>query len=237
MDRISQLDFLSLLPLLLCLLGCGNPQLGQNSLPANATDSISSLAYDRNNDSLLFLPFSVDSLPNSVKPFGKIVDGAKWEDNQGLHYLLISEHKQGMMADVSWVSCLYARKFDENADTFALKWEVKEYAECCADAVHYQHNTLNITDLNSDGEAETLFGYRITPDGADPEKAKLMLHVKNQKYAVRGQFAGMEDDLGKVEKHQLDPAFDQLDPPFEIYAQEQWKAFQQAFYRSWSENH
>ncbi|HEX2900762.1 MAG TPA: hypothetical protein VHS96_13660 [Bacteroidia bacterium] len=218
------------------VIGCARPsETGPEG--ANGVDSTANAtapaAKTGLSDTLEMLPFNAEEVPAAAKVEGKIIDGARWRDRKGENWLLISEKQHGMVADEDFTVNIYAKCFQYRNDSAVDYWEIKEFNQNVFSGPEYAKNSLEITDLDGDGLAESAFIYVIETDGAGPAGVKLLLHVKGKKYAIRGQLAGMDEDRGKVEEKRIDPGFHEIDPMFRDFASQKWDAFEAEFYKDW----
>lgn len=179
------------------------------------------------------IPFELKDWESRVDWDGKLRDGAQWEDKSGKYVLLITDYYRGEISDVSLVARVNARKYSIEGDSLKLIWEVKESNQDYFTNPEYRFKTLEVSDLDQDGVAESSFIYTIDSDGGGPVRAKLILHVLDQKYAIRGQFAGMDIDVGEIEEKHFGPEFNSISPVFKSFASGKWDRFEKVFYDSW----
>jgi hypothetical protein len=212
-----------LLAMLFCSLGFA---VAQSNLPPGAGASIVIRGVPRQ-------PLIADALPPKLHFKGEFVGGTQWQDRLGIHYLVISAREKGTFAERGYKSILMAGEYVEQTGHLKPLWKTKAQADCCLEALELDSNATAVTDLDQNGMTESFWGYRATPDGEDPEKATLMLHIGNQQYTIHGQFAGAEGDRGKVEQMIVDPRFAEINPIFKNFAQLKWREFQQRYYDSW----
>lgn len=170
--------------------------------------------------------------PKSLDYEGKAVDRKHWEDRNGEHWLIVSENRSGMTMELGHVSNLYAACWQKEAGKWREIWEIKDFNQEIWESRSYVNNSLEVTDIDADGLAESIFMYELGHDGNDPTDFKLMLHVNAKKYAIRGTLASELEGIGSVEKMNVDPAFSEIAPEFKDYAIKKWKAFQ----TKWNQN-
>lgn len=218
------------------LFGCSRP-IDSSPDGTNAVDSTANSKATPANpnlrDTLEMLPFLAEKVPQTAQIEGKITDGAKWDDRNGENWLVISEKQHGMVADKDFTVNIYAQSFQVRHDSIFPNWEIKEFNKDVFSGPEYVPGSLEITDLNRDGLAESSFIYVIETDGAGPAGVKLLMHVHGKKYAIRGQLAGMDYDRGKVEEQHIDPAFKEIAPLFRNFAIQKWDAFVAKYYEGW----
>jgi hypothetical protein len=220
-----------------CAENAGNAAPSDNLSTVIAADSVtldSPVLEDASQrDSLELLAFDTTQMPKVLQWQGDLMDGGHWRDRNGEHWLLISQVFEGELSDKSLSAALFATCYVLRKGVWESYWAIKEYNQDYFSAPQYVHQSLKISDLDKDGLAESFFIYQIEPDGSAPTAVKMMLHVKGQKYALRGQLAGMDYDRGKVEERHFDPAFKMIDPLFRDYALESWERYQRKYYQGW----
>lgn len=129
--------------------------------------------------------------PSSVKVTGKVVGGKKWADRNGENTLILTESgayesdTQGKDAELHIY--LY-RGSNEKDSTLQQVWHIHDYVSRCEFETVCSHikNSLSVTDLDNDKQAELTFMYRIGCKGgqnASPQNKLIM-----QEGAQRHQF-------------------------------------------------
>jgi hypothetical protein len=213
--------------LLACLtVGLGGSLIAQNNLPAGAKPATKISGVP-------MLPFVALHLPKKIRYEGQVVGGAKWQDSLGMHYFVISSSEKGTFAEPGYVSALAAAEYLEVKGHLKTIWKSTAQSTCCMEALEVDLHAVMITDLDADGTTESFWGYRITPDGEDPERAQLVMHIGKRAFEIHGQFAGSEEDKGNVEKMQINPAFAEIAPIFTNFARQMWNGMQRRYYQSW----
>lgn len=106
-------------------------------------------------------------------------------------------------------------------------WRAKDFVQKCEFdlTLDVVEGSLQVTDLDDDGEPEVSFIYRLAcRSDVSPLTVKLLLYEGATKYALRG------DSRERVGEHELvggdfkiDPAFEQAPRPFVEFAKSQWK--------------
>jgi len=162
-------------------------------------------------------------LPKGVTIKGRIVESVSWEDKEGMHFLVISEYKQGAFMEPGWKSEIHAAMYLQSSDTLRRIWKIQDFAKDGEEA-KYMRNSLTVHDVDGDGLAETGFYYGIFRDGLDPDNLKYMLHTKGVKLAVRGLIPKDEEDFAKYDKA-FDPAFNSCSGIFKDFASTEWDQF------------
>ncbi|MFN8397490.1 MAG: hypothetical protein U0176_22905 [Bacteroidia bacterium] len=237
--NLSQLMLLpALVSISAMISGCGGSPGPQTEISQpQSTDSTSQAGGDEvlRSDTLLVLPLDTADFPVGIQWEGVFDDGAHWRDKNGDNYLVISEVFQGELSDRSLVAKFFAHSHNYASGKLDEYWAIKEFNQDYFTFPTYSEGTLEITDLDHDGIAESSFIYRIEVDGTAPAKVKLLMHVKGKKYAIRGQLAGMDYDMGKVEEKHIDPAFNEIAPIFRDFASQKWDAYEREYYKGWPE--
>lgn len=106
-------------------------------------------------------------------------------------------------------------------------WKAKDFVNDCAFDLTLEllDGSIEVTDLDDDGEAEISFLYRLTcRSDVSPLSGKLLLYEGATKYAVRGdtrERVGEKEFVGG--EYKLDPAFDAAPKPFVEFAKAKWK--------------
>ncbi|MFT3679891.1 MAG: hypothetical protein QM791_06440 [Ferruginibacter sp.] len=179
------------------------------------------------------LPFSITGLDSNYYK-GKIVQGKKWEDKNGVNILLLTTAEikyetpqAGTFGDDEGKTELYAYHFVMK-DTPQLLWKVYDHVGWCGlDVVcEFYKNSLTITDLDKNGEAESCFLYALSCKGdVSPDEKKLIFHRGAEKYAIRGASLLLFKNEKVGGEKKADAAFKKLPPVFLNYANKQWAAF------------
>ncbi len=168
-------------------------------------------------------------LPEGLEIKGKVDTSLIWRDAEGRKVLVISDLTRGEFFSEGYVSQLWANCHLWKEDgSLELLWEIKDFNQEIWESPSYINRSLRLSDVDADGVAETLFLYEIAPDGMDPAQVKLMLHVRNEKYAVRGQLGVEPESFTDVEEKRFDPKYEELAPALKEYASQEWDA-----YRNW----
>jgi len=142
-------------------------------------------------------------LPQGVKVTGKPVALASFVDSKGEHVVVVSvtdvKTTKPTNPDDEAMSerHLFGAQFtllrnkakSGGPPRVGRVWETKDWIkDCPLDlVVEYVPGSLEITDLDNDGTAESFFAYRMTCAGdVGPLTLKLLVHEGETKYAVRG---------------------------------------------------
>jgi len=174
------------------------------------------------------LTYEIGTLPASVKYDGKMVAGAKWEDNNGLNILIINETPEKTQSGDERMKELFAYQYIIDGENSKQLWKVNDFIkECPLDiSLSYMPKSLTITDLDNNGIAENTFMYRMACKGdVSPDDMKLIMHEAGSKYAIRGsmllELAG-EKYGGEMK---IDASFDKAPKEFLDHAKAEWTKF------------
>ncbi len=179
-------------------------------------------------DGIKNLTYETGKLPVSVKYDGKIVGGAKWEDNNGQNVLIVCETDEKTKGD-NRSKELFAYQYILNGDDAKQLWKVNDFIKDCPVDLMLSliPKSITVTDINKDGIAENTFLYRMSCKGdVSPDDMKLIMHEGKTKYAIRGSMIMEMDGMKYGGEMKPDPSFDKAPSGFFAYAQEQWKKFE-----------
>lgn len=179
-------------------------------------------------------PVAVDAgqLPAGAARRGNVVGARRWTDALGENLIILTrtDPVESCTDDFcGWDQELYAYHYVQRDTGLALLWRTTDFIrECDLDmTVRMGHQTLEITDLDDDGTAETTFLYILACRGdVSPAEMKLIMHEGAEKYAIRGT---MDDHprmpgAGPGEMN-VDPSFNRAPPAFRTFAVAHWKKF------------
>lgn len=167
---------------------------------------------------------SKKDIPNGVAINGKIVDCIKWKDKIGVHCIVISESTQKEICEPGFKSQLFAFQYSVKDSTFIIDWKIQDFGSNECEKVYYLKQTLRIVDIENDGVGESRFFYEFGHDCCDPLIVKYMLHVKDNKLAIRGKIPMQEDDKKLYEKN-IDKAFQNYSKIYGDFASKDWDDF------------
>lgn len=172
--------------------------------------------------------FNKNDLPSSIKYKGKIVEGASWTDKNGDNILIITQTDVRNVNADEREQYLYAYHYVNREDGYSQLWTITDFVKsyCDVDAKYYP-GTLEIKDVDGDGNAESVFCYEL--DGrcdVSPLDVKLILHSSDTKLVIRGTigFDPQDGHKTKGEKN-FDATFKSANPLFKDYASDKWDEF------------
>ena len=106
-------------------------------------------------------------------------------------------------------------------------WRAKDFVEKCEFDLTLEvvEGSIEVTDLDADGEAEVSFLYRqACRSDVSPLTAKLLMYEGATKYALRGE---TRERVGETEyvggDFKVDPSFEQAPKAFLEFAKAKWK--------------
>ena len=177
------------------------------------------------------LDFDPKVLPKDAKFQGKIVTGARWRDLKGENILLLTQTgkfpTRGKCAeDRCFNADVYAYHYVKHDDTVSLLWKLKDYQRNCPFDLYagFLDESLSITDLDSDGIAESTFLYKLScRSDVSPARLKLIMHEGAAKYAIRGT-TKMPNGYGGGERA-VDRAFDKADTTLRTFCINKWNQY------------
>ena len=167
---------------------------------------------------------SKKDIPNAVAINGKIVDGIKWKDKIGVHCIAISEVTQKEICEPGFKSQLFALQYSFKDTTITIDWKIQDFGSNECEHVYYLKQSLRIVDIENNGIGEPRFFYEFGHDCCDPLIVKYILHVKDNKLAIRGKIPMHEDDNKLYEKN-IDKAFQNYSKIYSDFASKDWDDF------------
>jgi hypothetical protein len=166
---------------------------------------------------------------------GKFAAGVQWKDINGQNVVVLSESDEkvkkgkGEYDDDKRSKELYGYHFIIKDGTAEELWKVQDFVKDCQFDITMEHmnKSLKVTDLDSNGIAETTFIYKLTcRSDVSPADMKLIMHEGKEKYAIRGE---MEITLPNGEvyggKMNADKSFKNAPESFLKFAKKHWEQF------------
>lgn len=137
-------------------------------------------------------PVDSAGLPATIKFKGKLYQAWQWQDALGDNLLITSQvapaysTKAGEEEGAS--ASLHAFHYVKQAEAYQLRWQLHDSVEeCPVDVACNYIDSVHITDLDSNGIAETSLLYKTACRGdVSPAYMKLIMHQDSIKYALRG---------------------------------------------------
>lgn len=190
--------------------------------PQNASDKNSPAGEIKN------LSYELTKLPAGVKYEGKVVAGAKWEDDNGQNIFLVTETEIKNQDTDNRMKELFGYQYIVNGDNANGLWKINDFIKDCPVDVtlSYMPKSISVTDLDKNGIAETTFLYRMSCKGdVSEDDMKLIMHEGENKYAIRGTMKLEMEGKAYGGTTNIDPSFDKAPKEFLEYAKELWSKF------------
>ena len=167
---------------------------------------------------------SKNDIPKGVVINGKIIDGIKWKDKIGVHCIIISELTQKEICEPGFKSQLFVLQYSLKDTTFNIDWKIQDFGSNECEKVFYLKQSLHVVDIEKNVICESRFFYEFGHDCCDPVIVKYMLHIKDDKLAIRGKVPMQEDNKKLYEKN-IDKAFQNYSNIYESFASKDWDDF------------
>jgi len=192
-----------------------------------------------NHSAFVVKELSVSDIPQGANYKGKLVRAIRWDDASGTNYLLLTlvdvypvDGRKGKMCDdVSYcfTSELFGYHFVRHDARLSRLWHIYDLVKECSYDITLQFlpESLEVTDLDRDGVAETAFVYRLAcRSDVSGAAMKLMMHEGKKKLAIRGS------TMTPIEPGEMniDPAFNSSSVIFRTHAVKRWKLFNKEFF-------
>ena len=182
---------------------------------------------------------AVSDIPKAASYQGKVIRAVSWDDALGSNYLLLTlvdiypvDGREGKMCDdesYCFTSELFGYHFVKNSSRLSRLWRIYDLVkECSYDiTLAFLTDSLEVTDLDRDGVAETAFIYRLAcRSDVSGAAMKLMMHEGKKKLAIRGS------TMTPIEPGEMniDPAFNSSPVIFRTHAVKRWNLFNKEFF-------
>jgi hypothetical protein len=182
----------------------------------------------RGQGEISILSFDVQTLPAEIRYQGKIVMGARWIDNYGENFLLLTQRDKfpsKEKCDNCFNPTHYAYKYVRNGDQLSSSWRYRIEADCSFDQyTGFLNDALFITDLDSNGVAESTFLFlNSCQSDLFPPQLKLIMREGATKYTIHGTTRPLGKHGGGEMK--IDAAFNEANPVLKTFAIEKWKQY------------
>jgi len=193
-----------------------------------------------NNSSMFGLQeLAVSDIPKAASYKGKIIQAVSWDDALGSNYVLLTlvdiypvDGRKGKMCDdesYCFTSELFGYHYVKNRSGLKRLWRIYDLVKECSYDITLQFlpDSLEVTDLDRNGVAETAFVYRLAcRSDVSGAAMKLMMHEGKKKLAIRGS------TMTPIEPGELniDPAFNSSPVIFRTHAVKRWNLFNKEFF-------
>jgi hypothetical protein len=171
-------------------------------------------------------PMSIRDYPANTSGLqieGAIKAGRIWMEGGDTNVVVVTEALNGKPCDRGYSHRLFGYRFTRHAARWKNLWTIRDQASGCQE-IQYFDSTLEVTDVDGNGTAETLFFYSLFSDGTDPQNLKMMFHFNGVKMPIRGRIPVTEQDAAFYEMKQ-DPKLETAPPLVRQFALTTWKAF------------
>lgn len=166
-------------------------------------------------------------VPRGVSVRGTVESARQWRDRLGDNLLVLTRTAEVWNGDERSRE-MYAYHYVREGGGYRLLWQTTDFVrDCPVDIVlDYVPGSLQVTDVDADGTAETSYVYfQACKGGVDPSGMKLILHEGAAKYAVRGSTDMRHLGPGyPPPEMRMDAALRQV-PALRAYAERQWRRF------------
>jgi hypothetical protein len=145
-----------------------------------------------------------------VKYEGKVEECYEYKDAAGLHLFLATSTAGGKY--------FLGTCYTQINGNYVQDWQIKDYSSL---EVAMADDYTKIVDIDGDGVYETIIVYEYPTENNKYGGTtwKLLLHYKNQKYAIR---AHQKDSDYDEEQLSMDKSFDTLPKSVKIYVMKYW---------------
>ena len=159
---------------------------------------------------------------------GEVVASSSWRDRNGENVLVISETEESLKGEVDVDMELFAYTYVNSGEGYRLLWQINDFRKYWGGDMNmdYVESSLEITDVDSNGVAESAFMY-VSNEGSMSnnlvEECKLILHSDTVKMAIRGWVGyGTRDTvlIDPDKRKVFDAAFS--DDNMRAYASKKW---------------
>jgi hypothetical protein len=198
-------------------------------LSNQAADTSSELLHENGERSNVgYVRYSVSKIPSSVIYKGSVLAMAQWDDKLGSNIVFITETAENSNED-SRSKELFAYHVVKRDSDYKQLWKINDFIkDCPVDlTLEYISKSLSITDLDSNGIAESSFLYKMSCKGdVSSDNMKLIMHEKEKKYALRGTMELlMRRGVYERGTMNVDKSFDNAPSVFLEFAKDQWNKY------------
>jgi hypothetical protein len=169
-----------------------------------------------------------DQIPETTEFDGNFIAAHQWVDANGSNLVILSESGIQQQGDYSG-GFVYGNHFLDAGEGYASSWRETDAINGCEFDAYCEHvkGSLTITDLDSNGVAETAFIYRTTcTSDVSPMDQKLIMYEGSKKMTISGKTA-MDFGDGMKEEGTMEPneAFTAAPPQMLEHAKKLWSRF------------
>lgn len=185
----------------------------------NSTNDIKPIGY---------VQYAISAIPGDIKYQGSVIAMAKWKDKLGENILFVTETAERSTEDTRSKE-LFGYHYIVSDDETKQLWKINDFVnDCPLDlTLRYMDRSLEITDLDNNGIAESSFLYRLACKGdVSSDDMKLLMHEGKEKYAIRGimdiMLNGRPFQKGEMN---IDPSFNNAPEVFKNYSITKWDKY------------
>lgn len=175
-----------------------------------------------------YVQYAISNVPDEIKYQGSVVAMAKWKDKLGENLVFVTETSEKSTED-SRSKELFGYHYVNSRNEEEQLWRIYDFVkDCPVDlTLTYINKSLEITDLDSNGIAESSFLYRMSCKGdVSSDDLKLLMHEGKEKFAIRGlmdmTLNGKPYQKGEMN---IDPSFKNAPGVFLVYAKDKWDEY------------
>ena len=169
--------------------------------------------------------FDKDNLHDEIDVKGKVIDGIKFQDANGINYVVVDEYTEGEFFTESFKSELYVSGYYESGEIMEVPWTESASNPSAFEAISYQKRYLDVKDVDGDGIAEVSFIYTIQPDGLDPGVLTLAVIHKGKNYPISGVIPTLADSWDDQYEKNISEELAAAPQAIQDYANEAWEGF------------
>lgn len=171
-------------------------------------------------------------VPAGLGIVGRVEAARRWTDRGGRNLLVLTRTEETRRiepdGDAARSREVHAYHFVQGGTAYRLLWQTVDFVrDCDLDIVlDYAPGSLQVTDVDRDGVAETSYVYGLAcRGGVDPPDMKLILHEGAAKYALRGFQDFRELGAGYPAPEVRADASLASQPALRDFAMAQWRRF------------
>ena len=171
-------------------------------------------------------------IPAGLSIVGNVEEARRWTDRNGQNLLVLARTEEvwgkDSLGNEARSREIHGYHYVRQGSGNRLLWQTVDFVrDCDVDIVlEYAPASVQVTDVDHDGIAETTYVYAIAcMGGMDPAGMKLILHEGATKYAIRGfqDLRELGSEYPAPEMH-VEPAL-ATQPALREFAVAQWRRF------------
>ncbi|MBN8672939.1 MAG: hypothetical protein J0L56_02330 [Chitinophagales bacterium] len=198
------------LPCFLLLLAACNSS-GDNKEKDTVTNNSPEAITNKLATAIVPVELRADQIPASLKFRGKLNEAWQWKDKLGDNILITSfvaafdDKQKSDYGEEGQTAELHAFHFIKKDTAYRILWKITDAEKACPFDIttEFMKGSIMITDLDSNGIAETTIQYKLAcRSDVSPAYMKLIMHEDTMKYSLRGPMwikAGADDKFTVTE--------------------------------------